>query len=65
MTKVLANEATRSASELTEGDAQAPSTGALLLNSVPKLGVWAWTFVGLVLVLIIVCLLYTSPSPRD
>jgi len=54
MRKVLANEATGGASERRNGDAQAPSTGSLLLNSVPRVGAWAWTFVGLVVVLIIV-----------
>ena len=54
MPEVLVTEATSSASEPADGGDQAPSTGALLLDSVPKLGVWAWTFVGLVLVMIIV-----------
>ena len=62
MPKVLVTEATRSASGLTDGDAQAPSTGTLLLNSVPRLGVWAWTFVGLVLVLIIVAIALSTVS---
>jgi putative heme transporter len=35
-------------------DPPSPSGGSLLLNSVPRLGIWAWTFIGLVVVLIIV-----------
>lgn len=38
MPEVLVPEATSSASERADRGDQAPSTGALLLNSVPKLG---------------------------
>ena len=53
MTKVPGKEGRRTG-EPGSVDDQSASTGSLLLNSVPKLGVWAWTFVGLVLVLITV-----------
>jgi putative heme transporter len=62
MPKVLVNDATTSASGLADGGDQAPSTGALVLNSVPKVGVWVWTFVGLVLVLIIVATALSAVS---
>ncbi len=54
---VDANQVTRDS-----GDGAARSAGTVLLGSVPNLGIWAWTFVGLVVVIAIVATALSTVS---